>query len=546
MAILDDISITASGDIRYEGTTENYTVIALHRILQDLADDAVATSNEWLDITDDTPSARSTDNIIEILSPYNIDDTLAQHLYDGSIIQSGGDEVYDGIVNFGVAGIHIEVMQDGSLITPNFWTTGLNPDANAGISHRFLVKVRTGGNDIDGRKLLGLNREFNYTYGEFPINGTSNGNNVLALTHSLDLNNEETEATVSGWTTIDNTTEGYANIDVTGDLIDEYYYSEWNKAAHSINDFYERMKWLSRRGSVSTLYGLSGDIFRGITHEVEVDTHLVADFSDFEAISWATGTGQMFAVDEVAQASGATKLWMQLLTGNAPTDGQVITGGTSGATVAVNTTVTPRDISTPFVGASTGSAIIGAYGLGIESGDLVAADKVTDLDATLRVPPNNVQFTLGGLENGKDRVLITNDASGINETQLSLSGAHTADQITVTVQEAIPTDTKAVGTLRMWNGDTYSLVDYTSWVGSVFSGCTGVPDGVDGDNIFLSYIDKLAGGADESFTVVYASDRTLFIRVRYGNDVDGIKTFETTGTLKTGGGSSTCIRTPDV
>jgi hypothetical protein len=66
-----------------------------------------------------------------------------------------------------------------------------------------------------------------------------------------------------------------------------------------------------------------------------------------------------------------------------------------------------------------------------------------------------------------------------------------------------------------------------------------------GNNVFVSYIDTVAGSTSESFTSVYSSDRTLFIRVRDGG-VTPIKTFETTGTLGSAGGSSTAIRTSDV
>lgn len=595
MAIADDISVAINGDVRYTGTTANYTVIELHRFLQDLADDAVASPDDLLDITDDTPSDRSTDNIITLLSPYNIDDTLAQHLYDGSIIQLGGNTIYDGIVNFGVQGIHIEVMQNGGLITPNFWTTGLNADTNAGISHRFMVKTRDAAADIDGRRLLGLNREFGNSYGEFPINGTSRGNNVLALTDSNDLNNETVAGTVATWTSITNTTEGYAPIDVTGDGADEFYYSEWNKDTYTINQFYERMKWVARRGSAETIYGLTGDIFRGITHEIVIDTP-TGTFSAFEAVSWTGGTGQMLAIDSV---SAGTKMWIQLLTGVAPTDGLVITGGTSSATATVNVTVTERPISSPFVGASTGSAIIGAYGFGIESTDLTASDKVFDLDNTQRVPPNNVTFTVAGLVSLEDRVLVTNDAgSDIDVSQLTASGAYTGGEATFTVNEAIPSDTPAAGTIRVFDGSVYARVTYTGWSGSDFTGCTAVPAASDAANTFISYIDELATGsiiaatalvastvyviktvgttdftaigaasntvgviftatgagtgtgdayeysAVASFTVVYNSDRTLFIRVRDGGE-SPIKTFETTGTLGSSGGSTTTIRTPD-
>ena len=51
MAIQDDFSVASNGNIRYVGTTTNYTVIAFHRWLGDLMDDAQAAGNDILDIT---------------------------------------------------------------------------------------------------------------------------------------------------------------------------------------------------------------------------------------------------------------------------------------------------------------------------------------------------------------------------------------------------------------------------------------------------------------------------------------------------------------
>ncbi|MGW8178783.1 MAG: hypothetical protein ACWGQW_08475, partial [bacterium] len=72
-----------TGNIRYigddhNGTLPSYaTVIEFHRWLQDLADDASSTaSDDELDITDNTPSDRSTDNIITLFSPYSSRTTL--------------------------------------------------------------------------------------------------------------------------------------------------------------------------------------------------------------------------------------------------------------------------------------------------------------------------------------------------------------------------------------------------------------------------------------------------------------------------------------
>ncbi len=561
--VATDWTIAANGDIRYTGAdhgvaSNSYaTVIEFHRWLQGLADDPTASGDDLLDITDTTPSDRSTDNIITLNAPYNIDDNAAQHLYDGSIIQSGGDTIYDGIVNFGNS-VWINILQDGALISDDFWNETpdgqsagtFNGDGGA-ISHRFMVKVRDGGSDIDGRRLLGMSREFGYTYAEFSIAGSSRGNNVLALSESSDLNNATAEGTVSGWTGITNTTEGFVQLDVTGDGSTEDYYSQWNtnQPTRSINDFYERMKWLTRRGTGSTIYGLSGDIFRGITHEIVVDGG-TGTFSGPEELTWGSGAtagvGQLLAVDNNT-ASSATKIWIQLLSGVVPTDGVTMTGTTSSATVDMNVTITSRSISQPFIGASTGSAIIGAYGVGIETDDLTASDTLTDLDANPAVPPNQVQFSVTGLVSGEDRILVGPRSGGLLQTdQDTINGAVTGGVSTsITITGAIPGDTPASGTIRVFNGDTFVRETYTSWTGSTFTLTGTAQDSYsDSADMFISYIDELASGTSASFTGVYQSNRDLFVRCRDGAGTP-IKTFESPATLGSSGGSIAVIRTSD-
>ena len=74
------VSDTVEGDIRYIGpahgvTGASYvTTIELHRWLQELADDASASGDDILDITDVTPSERNgTDNNITLYPPYNLE-----------------------------------------------------------------------------------------------------------------------------------------------------------------------------------------------------------------------------------------------------------------------------------------------------------------------------------------------------------------------------------------------------------------------------------------------------------------------------------------
>lgn len=570
MAIVEsDWSVTRStGDVRYigddhAGGSPSYaTVIEFHRYLQDKADDASSIGDDEIDITDELPSNRSTDNIITLLGLYNIDSLTSEHLYDGSIVQGtgGSEDIYDGVVNFGNSDVQIQIIQNGAVLGDDWWNFsggGLNPDAAQGISHRFMLPVRTAGANIDGRRLIGTTRTFGNTYGEFSINGTSRGNNVLALVDATDLNNQTAEGTIAGYTGITNTTEGYANLDVDNNGADEFYYSEWNtnQPTRSINDFYERMKWLTRDGSTETIYGLNGELFRGITHEIAVDTP-IGVFNDFEQVSWSGGTGQMLAIDST---SAATKMWIQLLTGTPPVDNDVITGDVSTATLAVNVTVTDRSstISKPFIGASTGSAIIGAYGIGIETDDLTASDKITDLGNVVVTPPNNVTFTVSGLVSAEDRILVapwdgsTIDSEGnpaIDKSQSTLSTALTGATETAVVVGSIPSDTPPTGTIRVeLDSGLYREVAYTSYTGSTYTIASTDFSGDNAaiaNNVWIAYIDVLASATSESFTGVYLADRNLVVICRDGGGTP-IKQFISSATLGSTGGSITVIRTTD-
>jgi len=775
-----DWSIDGSGNIRYTGSGTTNTVIELHRWLGDLMDDAQASGNDILDITDATADERSTDNYITLNSPYNIDDEAAQYLYDGSIVQDGGDTIYDGIVCYAPQGTELYIIQNGKLLTPNFWETGINVDATAGISHRFMVKVRSGGSDIDGRRLIGLARKWGQTFVQFPVAPTARGNNTIALAPQGDLNNQTAVGTVKTWTSITNT-EGFRNIDVDNDGMNEGYYSEWNRDTYTINQFFERAKFLSKASvtedsnadsgsdftvgnatieaqaqsfsngvqaqyvtrarfnlkktgsptgnltfklyahsgtygtsSVPTgaalatsdtydvtrlttsyktielgfstpyeldastyyciavdyssgdgsnyvqveglassgthggnaayyqsaawnaaasddlafevyvspdLYGLTGETFRGITHEALCDNPTGLPFDAVEACSWSGGTGQILAqkfiatgnqtIDVVASAGTYTRssgsfltdgflegmtvtfsgfangsnsskrvidtvtatvitvtdntglsdesgggdenadtgyIWIQLMTGVAPTDGQTITGTSSSATADVDTTVTERTISTPFVGASTGSALNGAYGVGVEYADLAVNDKMFDLINNAQLsPPNNVTFYVYGLTTD-DRVLVgpEDGASGLDYDQLTLNTTLSSGSTTVVVTTAIPSDTPASGTIRVLDDNgIYIRAPYTSWASSTFN-LTGTfgSDATAPKNVFVTYIDKDAASGTEQFTTIYSSPRTLFIRVRDGKS-SPIKTADTTAGLTSAGGSVTINRISD-
>jgi len=617
-----------TGNLRYVGgdhgdSNPSYaTVIECHRWLQDLADDDVASGDDELDITNINPSSRSYDNLIYFLGLVNIDDGSAEHLYDGTIIQDDGDTRYDGVVNFGNLDVQIQLLVNGGVAADDWWNyggAGLNADAAQGISHRFLIKTRSNGVDIDGRRVLGTCRRFGYTYKEFFINGTIFGNNVLALDDKNDINNNTAEGVVSGWTTVTNT-EGLRNIDVDADTVTEQYASEWNRDSYSINQFTERMKWLTRDGSSSSINGLNGETYRGISHSFEYDGEIGGAPATNDEYAWGTAiayTGESsgpFTVGEAVWESsssepewkgrvlaidddGSTGTLIVDVAFGTVADTDPFTGQTSGASATANGTPTvvsgggvfrffaiddqgtdgylygqvikgtapanntrmyddadvakyldvndtsafpveARSIETPFFGLSTGTAIIGSYGFGVESADLSNTDSVTALDGEPYSPPTYTTNTVGGLAVNEDYVFVApwdgvtydiESKPAVTKDQLSLSVALTVDNITqVEVTESIPTDTPSTGTIRVTDDSGLERrLEYDAWENSsinYFSITT--TDGNEdflgdeaaiGNDVYITYIDELiTSGSTLSFQVTYDTDRDLVVKVRDG------------------------------
>jgi hypothetical protein len=433
-----------------------------------------------------------------------------------------------------------------------------------------MIQTRSGGNDVDNRKIIGTCRRFGYTYSEFTINATARGNNVLALTDSSDLNNQTASGTVAGWSGDYDNTEGYAALDIDNNGVDEHYYSDWDiSGTHTINDFYEYSKYLSREGSEETLYGISGELFRGITHDITV-VQSTGTFVEPELLSWGSGgtigTGQLLAANST---SAATHLYIQILTGAAPNGS--ITGATGVASV---TSYVERTISKPFCGASTGSAIIGSYGLGIEPTDLTSSDSLSDLEGDPpKSPPNYVTNTLAGLVATEDRVLVAprsgsldgNGDPAINKAQMTVATALTDDNITSVVVNAVPDYTPATGTIRVIDNDgferrlIYTAVNVGSKTFTIDPTASeaAVPNVADfgtvgadtGKGVYISYIDELASSETASFVSVH-SDTTalnLVIIVRDGGEVNNtpIKQYIAPWSQTNSNNTATAIRTSD-
>lgn len=585
-----DWEVQANKAIRYVGAAHGaagagyVTVLELHRWLQDLADNASVANDDYLDITTVNPSDKKYDTIITLTNGYTLDDAYAtpasEFIFGGSIIQGtvGVDQIiYDGVNVVANRGVVVNVIQNGAVLSNKFWNStpngesfaGLNADPTTGTAMRFMVKVHDfsgSGGDIDNRALIFTTREWNKTFSEFRIPATGRGVNVVPLTYAADLNNASVIGDISGLTGITNTETPLRLIDVDNNSVNEEYYSEWTRGANSINTFYERMKWLTRNGATANdLYGLDGELFRGITHSIE--TVAAASPGAFVAgteLSWGSGvtagTGQILAYD------GTDKFtYIQLLTGVVPGNGIPVSDGTNSATTITNPVV-EKTVSTPFCGASTGSSIVGAYGFALTYADLAVNDKIQALDGVTRQPPNNVTFTVNGVQSGY-RVLVgpEDGSAGLLYTQLSNTNLLNGVTTTVTVDEAIPANTPASTTasggvthlrIQRANG-SYTRHPYSARSGTGPSTFTitshdfsGAGNSVAiGANIFIAYIDDAASTTSISYTTIQTVSQPLFIEARFGgtgpNYTNSIKPAKTTGTLGSTNSSATVSTVSD-
>lgn len=562
-------------EINYVGDAHNgadptyATGIELHRALQDYADDQ-SDGTEEISIVDKIPSQRGgVDTNITLVNGYHITPTAAEHLYDTSISQThpvNDVQVYDGIQVFGNA-TSIQVIQDGARLTNDFWNEAKMiaavEDATSSTTHHFMVLVRNGGVDIDGRRLIGTQRVYGTTYTEFSIGGgTNRGNNVLALTANTNLNNSTVQATINALTfTI---AQGYTQIDADGSGSPENYYVEWRvQSPDTKNQAYEYSQNMIREGASATpvlgTFGLDPNIFRGITHSVAVSGG-TGTWTEPEELSWGTGatagTGQLLAVDNTT-ASSSTILYIQHLTGILP-NANPISGDGGGFPTATAGAVTGQVVSIPPIGASTGTNIKGAYGVGINADDLATGDTLIDLSGEKNDAPNNVQFDVAGLNinTTPDYVIVGPDSGGaLNLAQMANATLLTGVTTSVSVGTGnIPADTPSIGTIRIernsgeYTRHPYEAFDATNTTFTITS-CDFTNDPVAAtNNIFISYIDKEATETTESFNTVFTSTRALRVIVRNGGTVAGIAPIvpiDTAGSLGSGGGSTTLSRQLD-
>lgn len=265
MPIQDDFSVSAVGAIRHTSGTTVYSVLDLHAWLQDLADDAAASGNDFVDILAPNPSKLDGPRDAAVASrlnlltsgtvAFNLDDDAAQFINFGSIKQDNGNVQYSGLKTIGgiVAASPVYVVQNGTKLT-KFWSDG---------HVQILVKVKSGGNFIDSGNVTAFSRKWGQTYSHFDVNLSAGGESNAALSTAVDSNILLTEAQAAALAAkvsvaFGNTTQDLGN----GNGARLYKGTITLSGGCTLQEAYQYLQYLTREGSTATLNGVPGWRYR--------------------------------------------------------------------------------------------------------------------------------------------------------------------------------------------------------------------------------------------------------------------------------------------
>ena len=391
---------TFTGDIIGDGTVNGvihdraYTPLHLHRLLSHLSTEGDIAGDDDLSRVDARPSSKDTGDIVNLLSTMVIDDTIAQHMYGGSVKQNGSDTLFSGVnvqVTSPLASTQPVLIQDDGIIT-DYWKNAFMPHSVQG-NIRLLKKTRDEGVDIDGKRIRGGLLEYGEVYF---FGGTTLGSGFtsLALFSGPDGNNNTASGTVAGapYNTIVET-EGLQLINYLGGQgLQEFGYSlEFGSASSA--QAYERTKYNQRRGTAETLFGRNCQLLTGVNLNWAFDT-ATGTYTEDEILAWGTiitysGQTTNFSIGEVINFvgtgdkgrllydndAGATGLMvLDMEPGILPLATDTLTGVTSGG---------DGDVDTVTDNITAGTALLIAYDDDTGTGNLYT-QQLTGL-----IPANN-------------------------------------------------------------------------------------------------------------------------------------------------------------
>lgn len=304
MAIQDDFSVDASGNVRHVSGTTVYSALALHAWLQDLADNATFSGDDVLSILQSNPSKldgprdAAVASRLNLINGFNIDATAAQFINFGSIKQANGDTLFSGLKSIGsvVAGSPVYVVQNGSKLT-KFWSNG---------HVQIMVLAKSGGALIDSGKVRVFSRKYGQSYSDFEVDLSAGGENVAALSTALDSAIVLSEAAAGALSSKVTVTVGDTTQDIgNGNGAKLYKGTITLSGGCTVQEAYQYLQYITREDSAATIAGVPGWRYTALDGSYSPVTS--APFGSFAGGKWFVAQG-WFVTGVLAAESQAYQL----------------------------------------------------------------------------------------------------------------------------------------------------------------------------------------------------------------------------------------------
>lgn len=350
--------------------------------------------DELLQLDDDVPIKYDTPTEYQMINGWTIPETDYQYLKGGAVTVNkvGGNDVFANIYTIGTieAGTQLYVLQKGSVISP-WWSTGYID---------ILVKVRADGIPVDSGTLVIFARELSDKYDNFQATITG-GRNAIPVATENDLNNQTGAATLAGYDDI-TITFGTASKDLNNGNGAVNYDVIIDCATRSLSQVYEYLKYITRRGSTTSLNGVNGQFYR----------YANASYTEVKGAPFGTFAGGKFF--------GARGVWIENYDANDAKNFQLIDSS--------GTTQTPPNVVPVKVTGVVSGDRVAVFRLDGVGGDIDKTEYTYDLSGssgTTFVVNESISTDTpqsGTIRIGADR-LVYNSWSG---STFTLAASHTA------------------------------------------------------------------------------------------------------------------------
>ena len=509
-----------------------------------------------------------------------------------SVASATGEQLWANIYTLGTIEQHTDEEQVYVEQSSARYVTGAEwwPESKTTATTRhidILIKVKESNSEMDSGNITVYLRNYpsaGYAdlYDHFGIDLTAGGRNAVPLATSPDLNNTNTQATVSGYSGVTiafvNGTVAYSSISGTFTNFETVAWA--GGSGVYLKQTTGTGAGTMTLGNVTADYPLTGEAITGVSTKTATASagmveayRMVKQFdqqatspeysviiycnnytlaSVYQYLKYVTRIGSTFIMFPSTYPQGGP------LSHSTTKEGQLYIRAHEDTQTSPTNTFSPVKAS-PF-GTFAGGKFFGAQGVWIQN--MASADvknyQLIDADNTTQNPPNQQTLTISELISG-DRVSVfrtmsATDSSINKSMYVSAAGnttGSTAFIVGTTITADTPAGTTTPGYIRVVDiSDTTSTREqrytYTSWSGSTFT----LPSGSLGrtfateDTVYVPFIDINATEASAAVTVIYTADRSIIIRVRRKAST-AIIPFQTTGVFGSSGYSTNAIRTTD-